>query len=92
MLKIVVDAMGGDNAPAEIVKGALLALKERNDFHIIFTGDEVSVKAELSKYSYDKSRVEVVHCTEVITNDDSPTGAIRSKKDSSLVVGLKLLK
>ncbi len=92
MLKIVVDAMGGDNAPAEIVKGAVLALKERKDFTLILTGDENLVRGELEKYDYDTSRVEIVHCTEVITNDDVPTHAVRSKRDSSLVVGLKLLK
>ncbi len=92
MLKIVVDAMGGDNAPAEIVKGAVLALKERKDFSLILTGDENLVRNELEKYNYDTSRVEIVHCTEVITNDDVPTHAVRSKRDSSLVVGLKLLR
>ncbi len=92
MLKIVVDAMGGDNAPAEIVKGAVLALKERKDFSVILTGDENLIRIELEKYKYDASRVEIVHCTEVITNDDMPTSAVRSKRDSSLVVGLKLLK
>lgn len=92
MLKIVVDAMGGDNAPAEIVKGALLALDERKDFGIVFTGDEALIGQELGKYTYDASRVEVVPCTQVITNDDVPTSAVRSKRDSSLVVGLNLLK
>jgi glycerol-3-phosphate acyltransferase PlsX len=84
--------MGGDNAPAEIVKGAVLALNERKDFGIILTGDENLVRAELGKYKYDASRVEVIHCSEVITNDDVPTHAVRSKRDSSLVVGLKQLK
>ncbi len=92
MLKIVVDAMGGDNAPGEIVKGAVAALKERADFKVVLTGDEKAIGAELAKYKYDKARVEVVHCTEVITNDDVPTSAIRRKKDSSLVVGLTMLK
>ena len=92
MLKIVVDAMGGDNAPAEIVKGAVLALKERKDFAVVLTGDENLIRAELEKLRYDASRVEIVHCSEVITNDDVPTSAVRSKRDSSLVVGLKLLK
>ncbi len=91
MLKIVVDAMGGDNAPVEIVKGAIQSLKERNDFSLVLTGDSYLVKEELKKYKYDISRVEVVHCTEVITNDDVPTSAVRTKKDSSLVVGMKLL-
>lgn len=92
MLKIVVDAMGGDNAPVEIVKGAIQALNERKDFKLVLTGDENFVGSELEKYKYDCSRVEVVHCTEVITNDDTPTSAVRSKKDSSLVVGMRMLK
>ncbi len=92
MIKIVVDAMGGDNAPVEIVKGALDALKQREGFKIVLTGNEDLVARELSKYRYDASRVEVVDCREVITNDDVPTSAVRSKRDSSLVVGLKLLR
>lgn len=91
MIKIVVDAMGGDHAPVEIVKGALLALGERKNFSLIFTGDENLIRAELKKYKYDSSRVEVVHTTEIITNDEAPTHAVRSKRDSSLVVGLRLL-
>ena len=92
MLKIVVDAMGGDNAPAEIVKGAIEALEQRKDFAIILAGNEDAVSAELKKYKFDSSRVEILPSTEVITNDDVPTHAVRSKRDSSLVVGLKLLK
>ena len=92
MRKIVVDAMGGDNAPHEIVKGALLSLSQRKDFKIIFTGDENLIGLELEKYKYDESRVEIVDCKEVITNDDIPTQAVRTKRDSSLVVGLKMLK
>ena len=92
MLKIVVDAMGGDNAPAEIVKGALKALNEREDFALVFTGDENLVGHELVKYKYDASRVEIVHCSEAITGDDVPTQAVRAKRDSSLVVGLRMLK
>ncbi len=92
MLKIIVDAMGGDNAPAEIVKGAVKALDERKDFMLVLTGDENLVGHELEKYKYDATRVEIVHCTEVITGDDIPTQAVRTKKDSSLVVGLDLLR
>ncbi len=92
MTKIIVDAMGGDNAPAEIVKGALEALKERKDFSVVFTGAEDLVKRELDKYKYDPSRVDLVDCREVITNDDIPTQAVRAKRDSSVVVGLKMLK
>lgn len=92
MLKIVVDAMGGDNAPQEIVKGAIEALSARKEFSVVFTGDENLVAHELVKYKYDATRVDIVHCTEVITNDDIPTRAVRTKRDSSLVVGLKMLK
>lgn len=92
MLKIIVDAMGGDHAPAQIVKGALEALPLREDFMIVFTGDEEVIEPELRKYSYDAERVEIVHCSEVITNDDVPTHAVRAKRDSSLVVGLRMLK
>ncbi len=92
MLRIVVDAMGGDNAPAEIVKGALEALEKQKNFSVVLTGDETLIGHELSKYKYDGARVEVVHCTEVITGDDIPTQAVRAKKDSSLVVGMRLLK
>ena len=91
MIKIVVDAMGGDNAPVEIVKGAIDALPLRDNFMVVFTGDESLIKHELAKYNYDASRVEIVHTSEVITNDDVPTRAVRTKRDSSLVVGLKLL-
>ena len=91
MLKIIVDAMGGDHAPAEIVKGAIAALDERKDFTIVLSGDEKAISAELKKYKYDSSRVEVLPASEVITNDDVPTSAVRSKRDSSLVVGLKRL-
>lgn len=92
MLKIIVDAMGGDNAPGEIVKGAIDALPLRENFMIVFTGDENLIKFELAKYKYDASRVEIVHTSEVITNDDVPTKAVWQKRDSSLVVGLKMLK
>ena len=92
MIKIVVDTMGGDNAPQEIVKGALAALEQDKALKVVLTGDEGKIKNSLSGQKYDASRLEIVHCTEVITNDDAPTVAIRQKKDSSLVVALKILK
>ncbi len=91
-MKIVIDAMGGDNAPREIIKGAIGALQQRGGFSIVFTGNEEVITKELSLYSYDKSRVEVKHACEVITNNEAPATAVRSKRDSSLVVGLKTLK
>ena len=91
-MKIVIDAMGGDNAPREIIKGAIGALQQRRGFSIVFTGNEEVIAKELSLYSYDKSRVEVKHACELITNNEAPATAVRSKRDSSLVVGLKTLK
>ena len=91
-MKIVVDAMGGDNAPQEIVKGAAMALSKDKDLKVVLTGDEQKINKTLAGLTYDKARLEVINCTEVITNDDTPTLAIRQKKDSSLVVALKLLK
>ncbi len=92
MIKIVIDAMGGDNAPAEIVKGAVQSLEQRADLAVVLTGDRAKVEAELAKYKYDPARVEVVHCTQVITNDDVPTKAIRTLTDSSLTVAFDRLK
>lgn len=92
MIKIVIDAMGGDFAPEQQVKGVVDALAADKDFSVILTGDEAKVKAELAKYKYDPSRVEIVHAPEVITNDDVPTKAVKTKKDSSTVVAFRLLK
>lgn len=91
-VRIAVDAMGGDNAPGEIVKGAVEGLKKYPDVRLIFVGDEVAVKSELVKYDYDKSRVELVKSGSVITMDEHPVAAVRSKKDSSLVVATTLVK
>lgn len=80
MIKIVIDAMGGDFAPAQQVKGAVEALAKDKELSVVLTGDESAVKAELSKYPYDPSRVEIVHAPEVITNDEVPTKAVKTKK------------
>ena len=91
-MKIIIDAMGGDNAPQEIVRGAAMTLSQDRELKVVLTGDEAKIKAALAGLAYDPARLEIVHCTEVITNDDAPTLAIRQKKDSSLVVALKMLK
>ncbi len=89
---VAVDAMGGDNAPAEIVKGTVDAVNERNDIKVILVGIEEAVTDELSKYQYDKDRIEIVNATEVIATDEPPVNAIRRKKNSSIVVALNLVK
>lgn len=88
-MKVVVDAFGGDNAPVEIVEGALMALKKNKDLEVILTGDEDKINKILAGRC---ERVEIVHATEVISNHDAPTEAIRNKKDSSLVRAFDLLK
>ncbi len=89
---IALDAMGGDNAPGEIVKGAVNALEERKDVKICFYGDQDKVKTELSKYTYREEQVEIIHTTEEISCDESPAVAIKKKKDSSLVAALRAVK
>ncbi len=90
-MKIVIDAMGGDHAPFVTVEGAVEAVKNY-DIHIILTGNQPLIENELVKYDYPKERIEVIHCSEQITNEDKPVISIRRKKDSSMVVGLKLVK
>ena len=91
-VQVVVDAMGGDNAPEEIVKGAVEAAASREDIQIIFTGREEVIKQELAKYEYPADRVSIVNATEVIETAEPPVNAIRKKKDSSIVVGMNLVK
>ncbi|MDW7660560.1 MAG: phosphate acyltransferase PlsX [Bacillota bacterium] len=90
-MKIGFDAMGGDLAPVENVKGAVESL-DMITGDVVLYGDETMIKNELSKYKYDSARIEIVHTTEVIENDDKPVKAIKSKSDSSMVVGLKALR
>lgn len=90
-MKIVIDGMGGDNAPKSNVEGVVKAIKEY-DINVIITGDKDILEDEFSKYEFDRSKLEIVHTTEVIENEDKPVKAIRSKKDSSMVVALKLVK
>lgn len=91
-IRVAVDAMGGDNAPAEIVKGAVEAVQESNKIKVFLVGQEEAVKAELSKYSVPEEQIEVIHATEVIETAEPPVAAIRAKKDSSIVKGMKLVK
>lgn len=92
MITVAVDAMGGDNAPGEIIKGAVLAVQDRKNIKVVLTGDEAVIQKELSAYTFDKERVLVVHAPEVITNCEAPVMAIRRKKNSSIVVALNMVK
>lgn len=90
-MRIAVDGMGGDNAPEEIVKGCVEASRLIDD-DIYILGPEEIIKKELKKYKFDYNRIKIVNATEVITNDDAPVKAARSKKDSSMIKGLSLVK
>lgn len=91
-LKIILDAMGGDFAPGSNVRGAVMALSEIEDIRVVLVGDKDLIRESLRELEYDKKRLTIVDATEVITNDDVPTKAIKQKKDSSLVVALTMLK
>lgn len=90
-MRIVIDGMGGDNAPKSNVEGVVNAIKEYG-VDLIITGDKDILEKEFSKYDFDRNKLEIVHTTEIIENEDKPVKAIRSKKDSSMVVALRLVK
>ena len=92
MIKVAVDAMGGDYAPGEMVAGAVEAVNAKPGIQVLLVGQEQAVVSELSKHTYDKDRIQVVNATEVIATEEPPVNAIRKKKDSSIVVGLNLVK
>ena len=92
MIKVAVDAMGGDNAPGEIIKGAVDAVSRRNDIQVLLTGRKEALEAELNKFSYPKEQIQIVPASEVIETGEPPVNAIRKKKDSSIVVGMNLVK
>ncbi|MDD3203541.1 MAG: phosphate--acyl-ACP acyltransferase, partial [Pygmaiobacter massiliensis] len=89
-MRVILDAMGGDNAPAEILKGAAWAVKELA-VEVTAVGDEQKILAAAKVENIDLSGIEVIHASEIIEMCDDPTKAIRHKKDSSMVVGLRLL-
>ncbi len=90
-MKIVVDAMGGDYAPQNVIAGVVEAIKEYR-VTIVLVGIEEQVKAELKKYQYPSELIEIVHAPEVVAMDDPATAVIRQKKNSSIAVGVALLK
>lgn len=91
-MRIAIDAMGGDYAPKEMIKGALMALEQRKDLELILVGDQNKINEELSSLKVEDPRIHVVDAPEVIGFDEQPTLAIRRKKKSSIVVGLHLVK
>ena len=90
--KVAVDAMGGDNAPAEIIKGAVEAVQESSRVKVYLVGKEDVMKNELAGYTYPEEQITLVPANEVIETAEPPVMAIRKKKDSSLVKALYLVK
>lgn len=90
-MKIVIDAFGAD-MPEEIVKGAITAVNLIDEVEIILTGDKDKIQKVFDEIGYTGDKIEVVHAPDVISCDESPTMAIRRKKDSSLVAALDILK
>lgn len=91
-IRVAVDAMGGDNAPGEIVRGAVAAVNGRRDILVILIGRQEAVERELAKYTYPTQQIQIVHASEVIETAEPPVAAIRSKKDSSIVVGMNMVR
>ena len=92
VIRVAVDAMGGDNAPGEIVKGAIEAVNTRRDIQVVLVGQQEVIAEELKKYTYEKDQIEIKNATEVIETAEHPVNAIRKKKDSSIVVGMNMVK
>ena len=90
-MRIVVDSMGSDQYPCPDVAGGVLAAREFGD-EIILVGDEALIKKELAQLDTSGLQLEVVHASQVIGMNDSPSKASRTKKDSSMHVGLNLVK
>lgn len=92
MINVAVDAMGGDNAPTELVKGAAEAVEMRSNLKIFLVGREEVIKKELALYTYPTEQIEIIDAKEIIETAEPPVMAIRKKKDSSMVKGLHLVK
>ena len=92
LVNVAVDAMGGDNAPGEIIKGAVEALGESEKVKVFLVGQEEVLKKHLAEFTYEKDRLEIVNATEIIETAEPPVNAIRKKKDSSIVKAMGMVK
>lgn len=92
-MKIVLDCHGGDHSPTEILKGAMQALSYNNQLELVLCGDEGQLQALLAPHaSLTAGRIQIVHAPDIITNNESPTEAIKQKTNSSLVKAFECLK
>ena len=91
-VKVALDAHGGDNAPKEVVKGAINAVKDNQNLIVYLVGVEELINKELEGIEYDKERIKIVNATEIISMTEPPVSAIRKKKNSSIVIGMQMVK
>lgn len=91
-MKIALDLMGGDNAPKELLAGAIKWLDEVDTDEVVLVGKQEVIQTELSAYSYDSRRLAMANASQVIEMNESPATALRKKKDASIVVATKLVK
>lgn len=92
LVRVAVDAMGGDYAPEQIVKGAVEAVNERKEIKVFLVGKQQAIKTELDKYTFESNQIEIIHAEDNITNDEAPVMAVRKKKNSSIVIAMNLVK
>ncbi len=91
-VNVALDAMGGDNAPSEIIKGAVQALAENKELKVFLVGQQRVIEDELKAYDYDGERLQIVDAVEIIETAEPPVMAIRKKKDSSIVKAMNMVK
>ena len=91
-VRIAVDVMGGDHAPSEIIKGVIASVNENKKIVALLVGREDAITSELKAYSYPEDQVKIIPASEQIEMAEEPVAAIRKKKDSSIVVGLRLVR
>ena len=91
-VKVALDAHGGDNAPKEVVKGALSAIKENQNLIVYLVGVKELIEKELDGIEYDMERIKIVNADEIISMSEAPVAAIRKKKNSSIVIGMQMVK
>jgi len=92
IVRVAVDAMGGDYAPSETVKGAVSAVNEREDLQVILVGRSDLIEKELEQYQYPKEKIQIRHTSQVIATAEPPVEAIRKKQDSSIVAAMQMVK
>ena len=92
MIRIAMDCLGGDRSPDANLEGGVLGLQAHPDVQMIFLGDEAQIKGKLEELKAPVERVEIIHAPDVVTGEDRPMDAVRMKKDSSMIRGIKLLR